>query len=114
MAVKKTKCYSVRLQHLTPISSKCWKAEDWQGNTFLIPDSQYFGRDYSVSKSDAYWIACWIIDKEDCKLQVSTKKEGWYNPKKGSIEPPIEIIVTHHTPEKIKPVENNTIKDLKK
>lgn len=111
---KKTKVYSVRLQHLTQITSKCWKAIDWQNTEFLIPDSQYFGRDYDVTKSDAYWIACWIIEKEECKLQVSTKKIGWYNPQKGIVEPPIEIIVEHHTPEKINPVENNTIKELKK
>ena len=112
--MKKTKCYSVRLQYLTRISPKCWKATDWQGNEYLIPDSQYFGVDYSVSKSDAFWIACWIIDKEDCHLRVSTKKVGWYNPKKGAVEPPVEIIVEHHMPEKLNPLENNTIKRLKK
>lgn len=112
--MKKTKCYSVRLKSLTQITQKCWKALDWQGNEYLIPDSQYFGVDYSVSKSDAFWIACWIIDKEDCHLQVSTKKVGWYNPKKGSVEPTVEIIVEHHTPEKLTPLENNTIKRLKK
>lgn len=112
--MKKTKVYSVRLKHLTQISIKCWKAEDWQGNTFLIPDSQYFGRDYSVSKSDAYWIACWIIDKEDCNLMVSTKKEGWYNPNKRIVDAPIEITVEHHVPVAINPVDNNTIAELKK
>jgi|SRR5690606_35225378 len=100
--MKKIKCYSVRLKNLTLISSKCWKAEDWQGNTFLIPDSQYFGRDYDVQKSDAYWIASWIIDKEECKLMVSTKKIGWYNPKKGKVEPNITIEVIKITPPKIK------------
>lgn len=99
--MKKTKCYSVRIKNLTQISNKCWKAEDWQGNEFLIPDSQYFGRDYSVSKSDAYWIACWIIDKEDCNLMVSTKKIGWYDPKKGKVFPHIEIEVIKTIPKKI-------------
>lgn len=112
--MKKTKCYSVRLKNLTQISPKCHKAEDWQGNTFLIPDSQYFGKDYDVSKSDAYWIASWLIDKDDCPLVVSNKKEGWYNPKKGIVEPPIDITIEHHTPEKINPLPNNTIKRLKK
>ena len=102
------------MKSLTQITQKCWKAIDWQGNEYLIPDSQYFGVDYSVSKSDAFWIACWIIDKEDCNLQVSTKKVGWYNPKKGTVEPTVEIIVEHHIPEKLTPLENNTIKRLKK
>lgn len=110
--MKKTKCYSVRLQSLTQISPKCHKATDWTGNTYLIPDSQYFGRDYSVSKSDAFWIASWIIDKEDCNLMVSTKKEAWYNPAKGAIEP--VIIIEKHTPEKINPVQSNYIPELKK
>lgn len=112
--MKKTKVYSVRLQHLTQITPKCWKAIDWQKNEYLIPDSQYFGRDYEVLKSSAYWIACWIIDKEDCHLQVSTKKVGWFNPKSGKVEPPIEITVEHHLPEKLMPLENNIIKRLKK
>lgn len=99
--MKKTKVYSVRLQHLTQISTKCWKAEDWQGNTFLIPDSQYFGRDYAVQKSDAHWVASWIIDKEDCKLMVSTKKEGWFNPKIRRVEPTYHIEIEHHTPVKL-------------
>lgn len=110
----KIKCYSVRLKNLTQITSKCWKAEDWEKNTYLIPDSQYFGRDYEVKKSDAYWISCFIIDKKDCFLQVSVKKIGWYNLKTKIIEPPFDIEITHYTPEKINPVENNTIKDLKK
>lgn len=108
------KVYSVRLKSLNQISDKCWKAEDWQGNTFLIPDSQYFGRDYDVIKSDAYWIASWIIDKEDCHLQVSTKKIGWYDPKSGRIKPPVIITIEHHVPERIAPIENNTIKKLKR
>lgn len=112
--MKKTKCYSVRLKDVTQITPKCHKATDWQGNTYLIPDSQYFGRDYDVVKSDAFWIACWILHKEDCSLQVSRKKTGWYNPRNGTVEPQIEIIITHHIPKTIEPKENNTIKRLKK
>lgn len=108
----KTKCYSVRLKNLTQISSKCWKAEDWQGNTYLIPDSQYFGRDYEVQKSDAYWIASWIIDKEDCKLMVSTKKEAWFDKETMQMLP--SYTITHHTPEKLEPKENNNIERLKR
>jgi hypothetical protein len=110
--MKKTRVYSVRLKNLTQITPKCHKAIDWQGNEYLIPDSQYFGRDYDVIKSDAFWIAAWIIDKEDCGLMVSTKKEGWYNPNTGIVNPP--MIVHHHIPERIEPKQNNTIQRLKK
>ena len=112
--MKKTKVVSVRLKSLTEISPKCYKAEDWQGKTALIPKSQVYGKDYGVHKSDAYWISEWFARKEDFSLMISLKKVGWYNPKTGNIEPNFEIIVEHHVPEKITPVENNTIKKLKK
>ena len=108
----KTKCYSVRLQCLTQISSKCWKAIDWQNNTYLIPDSQYFGRDYEVQKSEAHWVASWIIDKEDCKLIVSTKKEAWFDKATGNLLP--TYIVEKHIPEKVEAKENSVIERLKK
>lgn len=107
---KKTKCYSVRLKNLTQISPKCWKAEDWQGNKFLIPDSQYFGQDYDVSKSEAHWLASWLIDKEDCNLMVSTKKIGWYNPINRRVEPNVIIEVIKTTPAKVE-FDNNQYPD---
>ncbi len=72
----RTKCYSVRLKSLTPISSKCYKAVDWQGNEDLIPSSQIFGQDYGVSKSDAYWISAWILEKKG--ITYTCKKEHWF------------------------------------
>ena len=108
----KVKCYSVRLKNLTDISPKCWKGEDWQGNTALIPDSQYFGRDYDVQKSDAYWVSAWLVEKEDFGLMVSMKKEAWFDKDSGEMLP--TYIITHHVPEKIEPKENNTIQKLKK
>ena len=112
--MKKIKVVSVRLKTLTEISPKCYKATDWQGNSTLIPKSQVFGQDYDVQKSDAYWISEWFARKEDFDLMISLKKQAWYNPKSGNIEPNYEIIIEHHVPEKIDPVENNTIKELKK
>lgn len=112
--MKKIKVVSVRLKTLTEISPKCYKATDWQGNSTLIPKSQVFGQDYDVQKSDAYWISEWFARKEDFDLMISLKKIGWYNPNSVNIEPNYEIIIEHHTPEKIDPVENNTIQKLKK
>lgn len=102
----------MRLKNLTQISTKCWKAEDWQGATYLIPDSQYYGRDYEVQKSDAYWISSWIIDKEDCKLMVSTKKEAWFDKETGKMLP--TYIVEKYIPEKKEKLKSNTIERLKK
>lgn len=110
--MKKTKCYSVRLHSLTRISPKCWKAEDFNGNTSLIPDSQLFGQDWEVQKSSAYWIAAWVLERSD--LIYSHKKVGWYNPELDRVESPVHTIIERHVPERISPVENNIIPELKK
>lgn len=101
--MKKTKCYSVRLQSLISISDKCYKATAFDGSTALIPKSQVFGQDYDVLKSDAYWISCWILEKND--LQFSTKKVGWYNPSTDIIENNISKTITVNVPSEIKNVE---------
>lgn len=108
----KTKCYSVRLQSLTSISEKCYKAKGFDGSEALIPKSQVFGRDWDVQKSDAFWISAWILEQKD--IQYSNKKEGWFNPDKNIVEPPYYLEITHHKPEKQAPVENNFIQELKK
>lgn len=108
----KTKVYSVRLQSLTSISNKCYKAKAFDGSEALIPKSQVFAKDYDVQKCDAYWISAWILEQKD--LQYSTKKEGWYNPLTDRVEPPFYVEVEHHKPEPQTPVENNFIQELKK
>ncbi len=91
-----TRCYSVRLEFMIPISPKCWKATAFDGSEALIPDSQYFGQDHDVLKSEAHWISAWILEKKD--LQYSSKK--WTNfSKAGKNIGQIEF--THHTPKKI-------------
>ena len=92
-----TKCYSVRLESLVSISDKCFVATAFDGSEALIPKSQVYGQDYDVSKSDAYWITAWILDKKP-ELQASLKK--WTNfSKAGKNIGQIEF--THHTPKKI-------------
>lgn len=110
----KTKVYSVRLQSLTSISAKCYKAKAFDGSEALVPKSVVFGQDWNVQKSDAYWIAAWFLEKEDVHLQCSFKKEGWFNPEKGTVEPPYHFEIEHHKPSIITPVENNFIEELKK
>lgn len=93
-----TKCYSVRLKEFVQISPKCYKAISYDGTTDLIPKSQYFGRDYDVSKSKSYWISAWILERK--KIQYSTKK--WTNfSKNGKNIGQIEF--THHKPKKLNP-----------
>jgi len=99
----KTKCYSVRLESLTKISDKCFKAVAFDGSEDLIPASQIFGIDYDVQKSDAYWISAWILEKK--KLQYSDKKVGWFNPATDCIEPNYSVTVEHHTPQQLEPKE---------
>lgn len=91
-----TKCYSVRLESFDPVSPKCYKAIAFDGSEAFIPASQFFGQDYSVSKSEAYWISAWILEKKE--LQYSTKK--WTNfSKAGKNIGQIEF--THHKPKKL-------------
>lgn len=77
--MSKIKCYSVKLERLSSISEKAYKVTAFDGSTAIIPRSMYFGRDEAVQKSDAYWIAAFILEKEDCKLQYSCKKVKWFN-----------------------------------
>lgn len=76
--MSKIKCYSVRLESLVSISEKAYKAFAFDGSTAIIPKSMVFGQDFEVQKSDAYWIAAFILEKEDCHLQASGKKVRWF------------------------------------
>jgi hypothetical protein len=106
----KTLCYSVRLESLTAISDKCYKASAFDGSEALIPKSQVFGQDYSVTKSEAYWISEWILRQKS--LQYSCKKEAWFDSVTKKMLPTYKI--EKHTPDRVEPVKNNTIQDIKK
>lgn len=85
----KVKCYSVRLEEFTQVSPKCYKAVDFNGNSDLIPSSQFFGDDYEVKKSDAYYISAWILEKNN--IQYSKNKERWFDKDTGKMLPQIKI-----------------------
>ena len=106
----KSLCYSVRLSSLTAISDKCYKATAFDGSEALIPKSQVFGQDYSVSKSEAYWISEWILKQKD--LQYSGKKQATFDSVTRK-EVPVWI-VEKYEPTKIDLLENNTIAALKR
>lgn len=107
--MKKTLCYSVRLESLVRISDKAFKATSYDGRCDIIPVSQVFGRDYEVQKSDAWWIAAWLLERKD--IQYSSKKQAWFD-EVGRRLPDYHI--EHHEPTKVKPLENNSIEELKK
>ena len=60
--------------------------------------------DYEVSKSEAWWIASWILEQKS--LQYSDKKEGWYNPATGRVEPVCHTVVEKHIPVKMDPIKS--------
>lgn len=101
----KIKCYSVRLQSLTSISERAYKATAYDGSSAILPKSMVFGEDYAVQKSEAYWIAAFILEKEDCKLQYSSKKTAWFDRDSGRMLP--TYTVEKHVPAKkeAKPVQ---------
>ncbi len=103
----KIKCYSIRLKSLTSISDKAFKAIAFDGSEAIIPKSHVFGVDYSVSKSDAYWISSWILEKKE--LQYSTKKLGWFD-ENGKQLPTYTI--EKHVPKKIGPINTQHNADL--
>lgn len=107
--MKKTLCYSVRLDSLTRISEKAYKATSFDGSSDILPASQVFGRDFEVMKSDAYWIAAWILPKKD--IQYSAKKQAWFD-ENGHMMPTYTI--ERHTPEKREAKKSNIINDLKR
>ncbi|NCP52969.1 MAG: hypothetical protein GW817_12005 [Flavobacteriales bacterium] len=104
------KAISVRLESLVSISDKCYKAYAFDGSEALIPKSQVFGQDYSVQKSEAYWISEWILSK-NTQLQYSSKKWTIFTKEGKNIG---QIEISKHEPEKLIPLENNTIQRLKK
>lgn len=73
----KVKCYSVRLQQLSELSDKAYKAIAFDGSSAIIPKSQVFGLDYEVEKSEAYWISAWILQQKE--IQYSKKKVKWFS-----------------------------------
>lgn len=93
----RTLCYSVRLQSLTVISDKCYKAVAFDGSEALIPKSQYYGEDYDVMKSEAHWISVWILER--VHLQYSGKKQAWFDHETGRMLP--NYTIERHIPEKI-------------
>lgn len=105
----KTLCYSVRLESLTRISDKAYKALAFDGSSDVIPASQVFGQDWDVQKCYAYWISAWILSKKN--LQYSSKKQAWFD-ENGNRLPTYTI--ERHVPDKIEAKESNEIDDLKR
>ena len=103
-------CVSVRLESMYQISDKAFKARDFNGNEDIIPASQVFGIDYDVVKSEAWWISKWILEKKS--ITYSGKKTAWFSPDSRTKRQ--SITVTRHTPEDVKPVEQNEIDSLAK
>jgi len=106
--MSKILCYSVRLQSLTSISDKCYKATGWDGSEDLIPKSQVFGRDWEVTKSEAHWISQWILSKKS--LQYSGKKERWFDSETRNQLPTYTF--EKHIPNKVEPINIEADADL--
>lgn len=76
--MKMQKCYSVRLESLVSITDRAYKAVAFDGSEATIPKSQVYGQDYEVTKSEAYWIADFILLDPTRNLQFSNKKIKWF------------------------------------
>lgn len=105
----RTLCYSVRLKSLDSISEKAYRAVSFDGSSAILPKTSVFGPDFSVSKSDAWWVAAWILEKKD--IQYSRKKSCMFDDN-GNQLPSFKI--ERHVPDTVHPVSDNTIESLRK
>ena len=106
----RTKCYSVRVKSIQAIGPRAYKVSSFDGCEDILPSSCIFGQDYEVQKSEAYWIASWILEKKN--IQYSARKVAWFDSETRKMLP--EYVVSHHTPTAVKAVESNEIKELEK
>ncbi len=104
----KTLYYSVRLKSLESISHKAFKVTSFDGSTDIIPKSCVIAPDNDVTKSDAWWIAAWILPKKS--IQYSSKKQAWFD-EQGQRQPTYHV--SKHAPEKVNPVQSNEIVSLR-
>lgn len=104
---RRTLCFSVRLESLVSISDKACKARSYDGSEDILPKSCVFGQDHEVQKSDAYWIAAWILPKK--KLQYSSKKQAWFDENDKQL-PTYSCV--RHKPSLVVPVSDNSIDSL--
>ncbi len=105
----RTLCYSVRVKEMTRISDKAYLVKTYDGSEDIIPASQVFGIDYEVQKSEAYWIAAWILPKKN--IQWSAAKEAWFD-ENGNRVPTYTI--EKHKPSRVSAVRSNEISALKR
>lgn len=106
----RTECYSVRVESMRKISEKSYKVRSFDGSEDIIPASQVFGPDYDVQKSEAYWIAAWILPKKS--IQYSDKKRAWFDNDSRMRLP--DYTVERHHPERVEAKSNNIINQLKR
>ena len=92
------------------ISDKAFMAESFDGTSDVIPESQIYGADFDVCKSDAYWISEWILRKKD--IQYSYKKCAWFDSDTRRMLP--TYTVEKKKKKKREIVDNNFINDLKR
>lgn len=105
----RVKCYSIRLESLVRISPKAFRATAFDGSSGIIPASQFFGQDFEVQKSDAYWISAWILERKI--LQYSHKKSAYFDKDTRRMLP--NVVIEKHHPDHVQPVKDNTIPDLR-
>lgn len=102
------KAYSVRLKEFTPVKGG-FRAVAFDGSSAWIPEWAYCGPDFSVSRSEAYWIAAKVLETR--QLQYSIKKSADFY-KKGSMWQMVEYKVEKFVPERITPQQTKPDEDL--
>jgi hypothetical protein len=87
--MSKVKCYSVRVESYS-FHGNSVRLTAFDGSSTTVPYSMFFGTDYEVQKSDAVWVAAFILEKS-AGFQYSTKKVKWFEYEKQSKKESAEI-----------------------
>ena len=104
----RTLCYSVRLASMVKISAKAYKAQAFDGSCAVLPASQVYGEDCEVSRSGAWWVSAWILERKG--LQYSTRKQAYFDSETRRMLPS----VTYHKAGRHEAVDDNIIHELKR
>lgn len=107
----KTLCYSVRYSSMANISPKAVVITSFDGSEDVIPKSQIFGIDYEVAKSEAIWVAAWILEKKS--IQYSTKKAAYFDSESRKRLTDIQVIKHKAAPVEVSKEDRDEIAELK-
>lgn len=109
--MSRTLCYSVRCAGIRKISPKAVLITSFDGSEDVFPKSQIFGVNYEVAKSEAVWVAAWILEKKS--IQYSSKKAAYFDSESRKRLTDIQVIKHRAAPVEVSEEDRDEITELK-